>query len=130
MHAGVYAISGALLELHGPSTADPSQKNGATPSLEVTHCSGLSQRIYCLATIPWPNELKVCKHRLSTHKLQNPPRHTLTTSTPSYAVGNMSRTVSFRNACCRQEIESTTKRAKSQTKRSSERHRVTRTAKS
>ena len=127
MHAGVYAISGANSNFTEQARLIPARKSGATSSLDVTHRSGLSHEF---ATIPWPNELQVCKHRLSTHKLQNPPRHTLTTSTPSYAVGNMSRTVSFRNACCRQEMESTTKRAKSQINRSSERHRVTRTAKS
>ena len=42
----------------------------------------------------------------------------------------MSRTSSFRNACCLQERESTTNRAKSQTSCSSERHFNTRDARS
>ena len=75
--------------------------------------------------------------RVNTKRNLHPAKHhTEPTSrefreTPKlYTAGKMSRTSSFRNACCLQERESTTNRAKSQTSCSSERHFNTRDARS
>ena len=78
-----------------------------------------------------PIAQKIYEHRLFTHKIHNVlPDATLANSTHSGPLGNTSRTDNFRNARCRQEIESTTKRANSRTNNSSVRQLITNVARS
>ena len=66
----------------------------------------------------------------ATYTLKTPSRTQLPMQTCHYTGGSMSRTDNFRNASCLEVKESTTKRAKSQIKRSSLRQWITRAAKS